>query len=323
MREALFVKHNSAKWKQYDSFTPEDPDELAQFFLEITDDLAYAKTFYPKSKTTEYLNGLASRFHQNIYRNKKEKSNRFITFWKFELPILFKKYERALLYSFIFFVSALLMGILSAMYDEQFIRIIMGHQYVNMTEENIAKGDPFGVYKQASELPMFYFIAQNNLQVAFYTFVSGIFLSVGTVIALIRNGIMIGSFEYFFFSKGLGLESILVIWIHGTLEISAIILTGGAGLVLGNSILFPKTFKRLESFKRGAKDGLKICIGIVPIWIMAAFLEGFITRHTEMPSWMSLLILVSSLTFIIWYVILYPNKLFKSSNYITADGRKF
>ncbi len=192
-----------------------------------------------------------------------------------------------------------------------------------MTEENIAKGDPFGVYKQASELPMFYFIAQNNLQVAFYTFVSGIFLSVGTVIALIRNGIMIGSFEYFFFSKGLGLESILVIWIHGTLEISAIILTGGAGLVLGNSILFPKTFKRLESFKRGAKDGLKICIGIVPIWIMAAFLEGFITRHTEMPSWMSLLILVSSLTFIIWYVILYPNKLFKSSNYITADGRKF
>ncbi len=312
MREALFVKQNSAKWKKYESFKSDNPDELAQFFIEVTDDLAYAKTFYPRSKTTEYLNGLASRFHQTIYRNKKEKSNRFISFWKLELPLLFKKYERALFYSFAFFIAACLIGILSAKYDEEFLKIILGNQYVNMTNENIAKGDPFGVYKQTDELPMFYHIAQNNLTVAFRTFVSGIFLSVGTVIALINNGIMIGSFEYYFFSKGLGLQSILVIWIHGTLEISAIILAGGAGLVLGNSILFPKTYKRIESFKRRAKDGLKICIGIVPIWVCAAFLESFITRHTEMPVWLSVSILGASLSFIIWYVIVYPNQLVKS-----------
>lgn len=322
MREALFVKRNSAKWKKYDSFKSDNPDELAQFFLEITDDLAYAKTFYPKSKTTDYLNGLASRFHQTIYRNKKEKSNRFILFWKIELPMLFKQYQKPLFYSFVFFVFALLIGIFSARYDDQFVRMIMGHQYVNMTNENIAKGDPFGVYKQAPEFPMFYYIAQNNLTAAFYTFTSGIFLSVGTIIALLKNGIMLGSFEYYFFSKGLGIESILVIWIHGTLEISAIILTGGAGLVLGNSILFPKTYKRMESFKRGAKDGMKICIGLVPIWVFAAFLEGFITRHTDMPVWMSVFILGSSLLFIIWYVILYPNYLHKSLSYKTSNGRK-
>jgi len=312
MREALFVKHNSAKWKKYESFKSDNPDELAQFFIDVTDDLAYAKTFYPRSKTTEYLNGLASRFHQTIYRNKKEKSNRFLLFWKEELPLLFKNYERSLFYSFIFFMVACLIGVLSAKYDEQFLRIVLGDQYVNMTNENIAKGDPFGVYKSTSEFPMFYYIAQNNLRVAFYTFASGIFLSAGTVISLINNGITLGSFEYYFFSKGLGLQSILVIWIHGTLEISAIILAGGAGLILGNSILFPKTYKRMESFKRGAKDGMKICIGIVPIWVVAAFLEGFITRHTEMPVWLSSFILGASLLFIIWYVILYPNKLVKS-----------
>jgi uncharacterized membrane protein SpoIIM required for sporulation len=313
MREALFVKQNSAKWKQYESFKSDNPDELAQFFIDVTDDLAYAKTFYPGSKTTGYLNGLASRFHQIIYRNKKESSNRFFHFWKLELPFLFKKYERAFLYSFIFFVTACIIGAISAKYDEQFLRLILGDRYVNMTNENIAKGDPFGVYKQSSEFSMFTRIAFNNVRVAIYTFATGIFVSIGTVISLINNGIMLGSFEYYFFSKGLGWQSVLVVWIHGTLEISAIILAGGAGLILGNSILFPKTYNRIESLKRGAKDGLKICIGIAPIFIFAAFLEGFITRHTEMPVWQSILILSGSLLFMVWYVIIYPDQLVKSS----------
>ena len=82
---------------------------------------------------------------------------------------------------------------------------------------------------------------------------------------------MLGSFQYFFFSKGLGFQSVLVIWIHGTLEISAIVLAGAAGLILGNSFLFPKTYTRMASIQKGAKDGLKIVIGLIPIFIVAAF----------------------------------------------------
>src|ERR1700754_4764002 len=104
MREPLFVKQNSTKWASFEQSPTDDPDELADRFIQITDDLAYAKTFYPKSKTTAYLNGLAAGLHQSIYKNKSEKSNRFLTFWKYELPILFKIYQRPLLYSFIFFI---------------------------------------------------------------------------------------------------------------------------------------------------------------------------------------------------------------------------
>ena len=93
MREPLFVKQNAEKWSQFEQSSATDPDEIAERFIKITDDLAYAKTFYPKSKTTVYLNGLASTLHQSIYKNKTEKSNRFITFWKFELPLLFKTYK--------------------------------------------------------------------------------------------------------------------------------------------------------------------------------------------------------------------------------------
>ncbi|WP_431199247.1 hypothetical protein ACRQ5D_06115 [Mucilaginibacter sp. P25] len=82
MREPLFIKQNSAKWKSYETEPAKDPDELAERFIIVTDDLAYSKTFYPKSKTTLYLNGLAAGFHQSIYKNKKEKANRFVFFGK-------------------------------------------------------------------------------------------------------------------------------------------------------------------------------------------------------------------------------------------------
>jgi uncharacterized membrane protein SpoIIM required for sporulation len=322
MREPLFVKQNTERWKHFESVTTNDPDELADRFIQITDDLAYARSFYPKSKTTTYLNGLASKLHQSIYKNKTEKGNRFIHYWKNELPLLFKTYQKQLLYSFIFFTVFCLMGALSAKYDQNFVRLILSDQYVDMTEANIAKHDPFAVYKRDSEFLMFLQIGSNNIFVSVVTFVCGVFGSVGTIYFLFRNGLMLGSFEYFSFSKNLGMASVLVIWIHGVLEISAIVIAGGAGIVLGNSLLFPKTYTRLISLKRGAKDGMKLVLGLVPIFIAAAFLESFVTRHSEMPMWLSASILAASLAFIIWYVIIYPNKLNKKPNLI-QNGTKY
>src|SRR6185503_7126023 len=311
MREPLFVKQNIKKWEDFENVPTSNPDELANRFIQVTDDLAYAKTFYPKSKTTEYLNGLAATLHQSIYKNKTEKGNRFITFWKYELPLLFKEYQKQLLYSFIFFSVFTLMGILSAKYDDSFLRVILGDHYVDETNANIAKGDPFGIYKEQGEFSMFLDIASHNIYVALLNFVVGIVFSVGTVFMLFENSVMLGAFEGFFFSKGLGAQSILVIFIHGTLEMSSFVIASAAGLVLGNSLLFPKTYSRLNSVKKGAKDGMKLVIGIVPVLLVAAFFESFVTRHTGMPVWLSITILASSLTFVIWYVIIYPNLLYK------------
>jgi uncharacterized membrane protein SpoIIM required for sporulation len=305
MREALFVKQNSAKWQEYENAPTRDPDELAERFVIISDDLAYAKTFYPKSKTTLYLNGLAAGFHQSIYKNKKEKTNRFVYFWQFELPLLFRKYHNQILYSFIFFIVFFFIGVLSAKYDNTFVRLIMGDDYVNMTNENISKGDPFGVYKSQNEFIMFWMIAKNNITVTAQTFLLGITFSIGTLFSLFKNGIMVGSFQYYFISKGFGLQS-GAIWIHVTLEISTIILAGSAGLIMGNSILFPKTYTRFVSLKKGALDGLKIIVGISPIVVTAAIFESFVTRHTEMPLWLSISILSGSFLFIVWYVVIYP-----------------
>lgn len=92
------------------------------------------------------------------------------------------------------------------------------------------------------------------------------------------------------------------------MEISAIIIAGCAGLTVGNSILFPKTYSRLVSFQRGARQGLKIAVGLVPIFITAGFLEGFVTRQPLYPA-VSILIIGVSAFFIVWYFVWYPIRL--------------
>ena len=306
MREGLFIKKNIDKWKQYQYEPASDPDEMAGQFTELVNDLGYAKTFYPQSRVTQYLNGLASRIYLGIYRNKREEVSRITRFWKTELPLVVRKHQREILYSFLIFVIFAVIAAFSAAHDETFVRGVLGDGYVDMTEDNIARGDPFGVYKSSDQISMFFYIAVNNIKVSFMVFVLGFLVSIGTVWQLFRNGVMLGAFQYYFFAKGLGWKSVLVIWIHGTLEISSIIIAGAAGIVLGNSILFPGTHKRIVSLKRGARDGLKMMIGLVPIFIVAAFLEGFVTRYASMPVWLSIMILAGSLTFIIWYFLIYP-----------------
>jgi len=309
VREGQFIQQNIEKWKTYQYEPTSDPDEMAQRFTELVNDLGYSRTFYPHSKVTEYLNRLASGIYLGIYKNKKEESSRIVRFWKTELPLIVRKHHRELLYSLVIFLVFALMAAFSASHDQHFVRGVLGDRYVEMTEENIAKGDPFGVYKSQNALSMFLWIAVHNVQVAFLIFVSGIFACLGTVWFLFKNGVMLGSFQYYFFAKGLGWKSVLVIWIHGTLEISSFIIAGAAGILLGKSLLFPGTYKRLPSVKQGAKDGVQLMIGLVPVFVMAAFLEGFVTRYSGMPVWLSLFILTVSLAFIIWYFIIYPIRL--------------
>jgi len=317
MREAAFVKQNKDKWLKFESVLLNNvqitPDELSGLYIEITDHLSYAKTFYPNSQTFNYLNGLASNAHQKIYKTKKESKSRFFSFWIKEFPLEFYNYQKQLLITFLIAVLFTAIGAYSSATDGAFVRSILGDGYVNMTLENIENGDPMAVYKKMEETDMFLGITINNIRVALNCFILGILLGIGTIYMLMQNFIMLGSFQYFFYEKGLLWESARTIWIHGTIEISVIIIAGCAGLVVGNSILFPKTFTRLRSFVRGVKTGLKIVISTIPLFIIAGFLEGFVTRHTEMSDWLAILIISTSLSFIVFYYVIYPRQLYKKS----------
>ena len=131
MREGNFIKQNKDRWKTYE-YPTDDPDELAKQFTYLVDDISYAKTYYPFGNTVKYLNGLGANIYLSIYRNRREKSNRIITFWTRELPLIIRRHHRTLLIAFIFFAVFVALGVFSSKYDQTFVRSVLGDEYVDM-----------------------------------------------------------------------------------------------------------------------------------------------------------------------------------------------
>lgn len=321
MREGLFLKKNVEKWNSYQHTAPADPDETAERFITLLDDLSYARTFYPHSKVTHWINGITAGLYLRLYRKKREQFSRIFSFWRFELPLLFRKYHNVLLFALGVFVLFTAVGVIGAAREEGFIRSILTDEYVEMTERNIRNGDPFGVYRSDSSFAMFVRIALNNIFVAFLMAAGGLLAGIGTIYSMWNNGLMLGSFQYMFFSKGLGWQSILVIWTHGTLEILALVISATAGFIITKGILFPGTYSRLYSFRQHVKDALKLMIVLVPVFLAAAFLESYVTRlmsntfdhqhNAGLPVWVGISILTGSLLFILWYFVILPIRLQK------------
>jgi uncharacterized membrane protein SpoIIM required for sporulation len=313
MRESAFINRNKARWEEFERAVKNQdvapPDKLAELFIQITDDLSFSRTQYPDSRTTHYLNSLASKIHGEIYKNKKEDKNRFILFWKIELPAVMYGIQKQLLYAFIIFMMAGIIGAVSTAHDDTFVRLILGDGYVNMTLENIKSGNPTKVYSSSDEMNMFFMITLNNIMVSLKVFVFGVFFSLGTGLFLFYNALMVGTFMMFFFQESQLSQALPVIMLHGTIELSSIVIAAAAGFTLGNSILFPGTYSRLTSFKMGAMKGLKIVMGLIPFFILAGFIESFITRYAFMHWSIKTTVIGLSAFLIIYYFILYPIRL--------------
>ena len=117
---------------------------------------------------------------------------------------------------------------------------------------------------------------------------------------------MLGAFQYLFIREGIFWDSILTIWIHGTIEIACIILAGAAGITMGGGLVFPGTFGRLQSLQLSARRGLLLMVSIMPLIVLAAFIEGFITRYASAPYAVRGLIIIGSLIFVLGYYCFYP-----------------
>lgn len=318
MKETKFIEQNREKWADFEQMLREDrrdPEKLNDLFIQITDDLSYARTFYPNRSVRVFLNSLAQQVFHNIYRGRRFPAERLRLFWTDELPRIMWESRKALLLSFALFVLSFGIGVVSSMINPDFARIILGDSYVDMTLANIENGDPMAVYKDSGPLGSTVGITANNLFVALRTAIFGVLASIGTVFIMLYNGVMVGAFQYFFVEQGVFWESFLTIWIHGTLEISAIIIAGAAGLVAGSGLLFPGTYRRTQAFQITMRRGLKIFIGIVPIIMLAGFFEGFLTRYTETPTFIRAAFILTSLFFVLWYFVWLPWYKAKNGNF--------
>jgi len=316
LKESQFIKQSEKKWKNFEEdlkLDRKNPERTSQLFIQITDDLSYARTFYPNRMVRKYLDGVSQILLGRIYKNQRLKWSSFVKFWSTTLPLEVYRARRAFTLSAAVFLLAFFIGVISAYHEPEFVRVILGDSYVDMTIENIENDDPMAVYKDFNATEGFTGITINNIRVAFLTFASGLLAAIGSVYVLLVNGIMLGAFQYFFLEKGVLAESLLTIWQHGTIEISAIVIAGAAGLTMGKGLIFTGSYSRLQSFKISGKRGLIIFLGTVPLFIIAGFIEGFLTRFTEAPLALRLSVIISSALFIFYYFGWYPRKVGKNN----------
>ncbi|UYW00391.1 stage II sporulation protein M [Flavobacterium agricola] len=311
MREIAFIKQNKETWQEFEQIvvnkTQKDPDALAAIYLKLTNDLAFAQTYYPKSKITTYLNNLTALLFLRIYKKKRNNSEDILTFFKIDVPLLAYKYRYYMYLAFGLYAIFMAIGIISALYNEEFVRYILGDYYVDMTLVNIENGNPVAVYKGSDEVLSSFSITTNNLLVGAKMYLYGFLCGIGTLYILLTNSIMVGAFQTFFYTHGVFLESVRGIWLHGSMEIFAMVIEASAGLIMAGSILFPGTYSRLESIKKGFLNSFKIFISTLPFTVAAGLIEGFVTRWSkEMPNSVNYLIIAITLGCISFYYLIYP-----------------
>lgn len=126
MREAAFIKANKDKWLAFENVLQHkknvSADELADLYLEVTDHLSFARTFYPQSNTSSYLNQLASQSHLLLYKTKKNASRHWFSFFSTDFPLMFYQYRSVLAVAFLVFVVFSAIGAFSAATDAAFVR---------------------------------------------------------------------------------------------------------------------------------------------------------------------------------------------------------
>ena len=150
MRETQFIQQNQEKWREFENELNNprpDPDKLNDIYVQVTDDLSYARTFYPARLVRAYLNGLAQVVFIGIYKQKKSPFGKIKEFFVEELPQTIYECRTAFMWALIFGVLSFIIGYFSTMMDPEFPRIILGDEYVDMTNKYIHSGDPMKVYK--------------------------------------------------------------------------------------------------------------------------------------------------------------------------------
>lgn len=309
MKETKFIQQNKKKWAEFESLSKskhKDSNLYSKLYIQITDDLSYARTFYSNRSVRVYLNNLAQDIFHKIFSRNRKKQSVIKDFWMEDLPSIMYYHRLELLISFLVLLVSIAIGLLTYQHDAGFAKKILGEGYLQMTAENIAKKDPMAVYKQSGPIEMFLQIVLNNLMVDVQTFFSGLIFSIGSVLVLLYNGLMLSAFQFYFIKRGLFHESFLAVWLHGTLEISAMVICGAAGIVLGKGVVFPGTYSRTQAFFSSAQRATKIFFSVLPITFVAAIIESFLTRYTKAPDILRLALILVSLFFILGYYVYLP-----------------
>ena len=252
---------------------------MVRLYLRASSHLAEVQTRYHDPALEDYLNGLVARAHATIYSTEARSIASMAGMFG-------ERYRRAFRRTapFILVVAALLGGLMLAtdlwVASSPEARAGLLPPAAQEAIRRAGSGTPFADEPAAA---LSTFILQNNVQVAFLSFAFGIALGVGTIYVVVQNAVFIGLLAGAFQAAGKAATFWALVLPHGFLELIAICIAAGAGLRMGWSIVEPGDRPRLTALGEEARDAVLVVVGVIPAFVIAATIEGFVTGRTGAP----------------------------------------
>jgi uncharacterized membrane protein SpoIIM required for sporulation len=255
---------------------PDDVPTLLELYLQASADLARLRAAAADPEEIRYLNRLVSRAHGQIYRRGYRRPLGIVAFFRLLFP------QRVWEARYFVLASALI-GSLFAGMAFQTVRaspdvvadIMRGgdHEFHGDT----TAADIRDRFRVVPAPLLASFVTTNNIKVALFAFAAGITFGIGTVYILAVNGSMLGGFAGACAQSGVGTDFWLTVLPHGALELSAIAVAGGSGLMVGYALWSPGQRTRRRALREEMTKAAQIAVGLVPAFVGAGLIEGFVT----------------------------------------------
>ena len=278
-----FLEPRLKKWKRLEELTArasrlrlkslsgEEVREFGQLYRRTAADLAIAREEVRDQRLVNYLNHLVARAHGAIYRSESSGFGVFVSFFRYEFPAVFRRTFYYTLTAFLVFIVSAVFAGTACILDEGFADRIAPRLKQSIAEhhnwtESVNNANPLASTS----------IQTNNINVTFYAFAGGLLAGIGTLWVLTQNGLLLGMvlslcFRYRFW------EIPIFISAHGVIELTAIFIAGGAGLLIARALLMPGDLRRIDALVENGRLSIKLILGCIPMLLIAGLIEGFIS----------------------------------------------
>jgi uncharacterized membrane protein SpoIIM required for sporulation len=283
LKEEQFIKINSNTWKELEGLAAvvnkkgikalpsKEVKRFLGIFRQTSHHLAYARTHYEGSSVVTYLNSLLSKCHSHVYAVRKLSLKELGSYISYGFPKLLKEHRWYILLSFGFFAFGGLLSLMVVLANSNNASLFLPQQYIEGIKSGAAGGGEWNYPLMSS------YIMTNNILVSLRAFVFGITLGLGTIYVLFFNGAMVGSLTGLIYIYGDPVNFWSLILPHGVIELTAIFISGAAGLIIAKSMLLPGEHSRKDSLIKGTKEASSLVMGIILLLIVAGIIEGFYT----------------------------------------------
>ncbi|MAT14241.1 MAG: hypothetical protein CMJ46_03120 [Planctomyces sp.] len=293
MNKKTFMTMRKPAWDEFSELLakrsktrrhPLSGPEVQQFstlYRELCNDLSMVRSRKLGEDLEAYLNALVSEGHNSFYESPAVKLSEFWNFVFVDYPRTFRRHWRYFLMAVLLFFGPFFCSWVTIQINPSLAeRVLSADQLeqasVMYSAESIEERRSADIVAYGQERTgMFGFYIFNNVGIALRTFAGGVLFGIVTVYTLLSNGIVLGTISGFLLSEGHGDRFLSFIISHGSFELTAIAIAGGAGLMLGHAMIHPGQQTRLQSLKTRGVDALKIALGAAVMLVVAAFLEAF------------------------------------------------